>query len=176
MKRVFPPFVSPMFRVAKSMRRKDFPAAIRMLEEHLIGEPSDVFSLLMLAECYRWSGFDDKAIQTASRILQYDANDFSGLRLLSEIYARREEKDRAAEFVRRALENYPQPTPHTPHMLISVAKFLARVLPPLRHMQARDFAVLEDPNTSDREWFDWAKRYLAWYDGATGGNASPVLH
>jgi len=172
MKRVFPPFVSPMFRVAKLIGRKEFPAAIRMLEEHLIDDPSDLFSLMMLAECYHWSGSDDKAIQTASRILQYDANDFSGLRLLSEIYARREEKDRAAEFVRRALENFPQPIPHPPRMLISVAKFFARILPPLRHMQARDF----DPNTSDREWFDWAKRYLAWYDGATGGNASPVLH
>jgi hypothetical protein len=42
-----------MFRVAKLMGRKNYPAAIRALEERLVGEPSDVFALQLLADCYR---------------------------------------------------------------------------------------------------------------------------
>jgi tetratricopeptide (TPR) repeat protein len=123
-----------------------------------------------------WSGSDDMAIEAASRILQYDANDFAGLKLLSEIYAERDESERAAEFVRRALDNYPKSLPPAPRKLISVTRFLARILPPLRRLGPKDFAVLEDPNATNRVWFEWAKQYLAWYDAATGGSSSPVLH
>jgi tetratricopeptide (TPR) repeat protein len=165
-----------MFRVAKLIGRKDYPNAIKELEANLHHNPSDPFSRRMLVECYRWSGLEEKAIEAASSILGENPNDFFALKSLGEIYSVRNESDRAAAFVRRALENYPEPTPGVSRRFIRFLKFLSRVFPPLRHLQAEDFSFLEDPNSNDRKWFDWAKQYLAWHNVSSGGGSMPTLH
>jgi tetratricopeptide (TPR) repeat protein len=164
------------FRVAKLIGRKDFRAAVALLEEHLATQPSDEYAMQLLLLCHRFSHDDDKAIEVASRLLQGNPNDFAGLSALSEIHASRNEPDLAAGFARRALENYPKPTKPISPSVVRLTKWFARILPSLRHMKAQDFVVLQDPNATDRKWFAWAKEYLAWYDNAVGGGSAPTLH
>jgi tetratricopeptide (TPR) repeat protein len=176
MKRSLKPWNREMFHVARCIGRKDFPEAIRTLQSSLVNNSSDTSALELLAHCHRWAGDEEKAAELAAQILRYDANDFAGLKLLGEIHAKRDEPEKAAAFLRRALENYPQAIKPISPKVVAMTKWFSRIFPPLRHLTPRDFEVLEDPSGGDRTWFAWAKEYLAWYDSATGSNSSPVLH
>ena len=175
-KRALRPWNRESIQVARHIGRKDFASAIRVLENCLVGGPDDAYALELLAHCYRWSGSEAKAVAAATQILGYDGNDFSALKLLAEIHANRDDRDKAVTYIRRALENYPKPVKPFSRGVVAATKAFARIFPPLRHMTAKDFEVLEDPQAGDRTWFAWAKEYLAWYDGIAGGNSSPVLH
>jgi hypothetical protein len=126
--------------------------------------------------CCRFACLEDKAIEVALKLLEFNRNDFSALSALAEIHASRSAPDLAAAFVRRALENYPKPTEPISPSVVRLARWFAKIFPPLRHMKPQDFAVLEDPSADDRKWFAWAKEYLAWYDGISGAQSTPTLH
>ena len=97
-----------MFRVARLIGRKEFAAAVQTLEDCAARDPCDVATLELLAQCHRWSGSDERAIEVAGRTLTVDPNSFGSLKLLSEMLAGRGDHDRAIEYVHRGLERYPE--------------------------------------------------------------------
>lgn len=165
-----------MFRVAKFIGRKDFPAAIRALEECAARDPGDVGTLDLLAQCHRWAGANDKAIEVAEKALTLDPTDFSSLRLLSVILADRGEHNRAVEYVRRGVQHYPKEMAPLAPFVVTLGKIVMRVLRPRHRMAAEEFAPWERINSENREWFAWAKQYLAWFESSTGSDTSPLLH
>ena len=171
-----PQFAGVMFRVSRSIGRKDFPEAIQALEDCVSRDPLDTATLGLLAECHRWSGSDDKALEVAERVLGIDPHDFSSLKLLSEILAHRGEHQLAVAYVRRGLEQYPEEMDPVSPYLVTLAKVVMRILRPRRSIPAEDFAPWERINGKNREWFEWAKRYLAWFDSDTGSSTLPALH
>ena len=154
-------------RIARLIGRKDYSGAISQLEATLQGQPTDVSALELIANCHRWSGADDKAIDTAARILEIDVTKFSALKMLSEIHAERGNPELAVSFVRRALESYPAPLEPVSPKLVTLARWIFRIVAPLKRVRDDEFRVLEDPNEIDRKWYAWAKEYLAWYDGVS---------
>lgn len=176
MKRLSPLAGPRIFQVAKLIGRKNYSAAIQTLEDCIARDPRDVASLELLAHCYRWSGSDEKAIRAATKALAVDPNDFGSLRLLSEILANRGEHGRAIEYVRRGIEQYPEEMSPVAPFLVALAKVVMRILRPRRPMRADELAPWAGINAANREWFHWAKRYLAWYDSGTGSRTSPVMH
>ena len=169
-------FPKVMMRVSVAMGRREYSAAIKVLHDHVTRHPRDTSSLGLLAECYRLAGSDNSAIEVAERTLAIDPVDFGALRLLSTIHAARGEHDRAAGYVRRGMECYPKDMAPVSPVLVKFAKVLMRILSPKRLMPADAFAPWDRVNSENREWFDWAKQYLAWFDSNTGSNSSPVLH
>ena len=169
-------FAKTQMEVARHIGRKDFDGAIRVLEGALGHKPTDIPFLEMIALCHRWSHRNDMAIAAARQALAYDANNFGAVRLLSEIYAERKEHDTAARFVRLGLESYPEPLPPVPKIFFWVLRLAARVFPRLTRIEEGAKRDLGDPNKDNREWYAWAKQYLAWYDTASGSPQTPTVH
>ena len=108
--------------------------------------------------------------------LRCDSDDFDALRMLAEIYANRNEHDKAVDFVRRGLANHPKPSAPLPRVAKAL-RIVAPLLPKrLRRAIETDLTIFEDPGANDRKWFAWAKEYLAWYDGTKGSSTAPVVH
>jgi tetratricopeptide (TPR) repeat protein len=171
-----PQFASLMLKVSGLIGRKDFAAAIQALESHAVGNPTETECLNLLAQCHRWSGADDKAIEVAEKVLGIDPHDFTALKLLSETLAHRGDHQRAAACVRRGLERYPEEMSPLPYFLVKLARVAMRILRPRRKMSAQEFEPWESINAENRAWFQWAKEYLAWFDDNTGSKTLPVLH
>ena len=109
-------------------------------------------------------------------MLRLDATAFAPLKILSEIYAERDQPEVTVSFLRRALESYPPPIEPIAPRPVTLAKGIVRILSPRRPVTDDEFGMLEDPNVNDRKWYAWAMEYLAWYEGLSGGTATPVLH
>ena len=169
-------FAGLMLRVSQLIGRKDFAAAIHALERHAVSNPTDTECLALLAQCHRWSGSDERAIEVAESVLGINPNDFTSLKLLSETLAHRGAHGRAAAYVRRGLERYPEEMSPLPHFLVKLATVTMRILRPRRKMSAEGLTPWESINAENRAWFQWAKEYLAWFDDRTGSKTLPVLH
>jgi tetratricopeptide (TPR) repeat protein len=169
-------FAKAQLEVGRCVGRKDYDGAIRTLEGTLSNTSADAPSLTMIALCYRWSNRNDDAIITGQRVLEYDPTNFDAAQLLSEIYAERKEHEPAARFARLGLDNFPEPTPAPPKFILWILRIGALVIPRLRRVEESVRRDLADPEKSKREWYLWAKQYLAWYDSAFGNNQTPTVH
>jgi tetratricopeptide (TPR) repeat protein len=164
-------FLKNHFQVSRYIGRGDYSRAIHILESSLSNNAADIPSLEMIAHCYRWSQQNDKAIATAEQLLAYDAKNFAAARLLSEIYAEQNEDDAAAKFARLGMENYPEPSPATPKIVFWFLQFLhlaAKISPRFKRIAESAKRDLSDPDSHVKEWYLWAKQYLAWYDASVG--------
>jgi hypothetical protein len=63
-----------------------------------------------------------------------------------------------------------------PPFLAKLAKVTMRIFGPRRNLSAQELAPWESVNADNRAWFQWAKEYLAWFDGSSGSKSVPVLH
>ena len=169
-------FAKIQMEVGRCVGRQDFDGAIRALEGSLSNNSADVPALTMIALCHRWSNRNADAILTAQRALTYDPSNFEAIQLLSEIYAEQEEHETAARLVRLGLENFPEPIPSTPRLLFWLLRVGALIIPRLRRVEESATKDLADPNKDKREWYLWARQYLAWYDSAFGSKQTPTVH
>lgn len=162
--------------VGRRVGRKDYDGAIRVLERSLSNTADDSPSLVMIALCHRWSKRNDDAVNVAQRVLSYDKDNFEAIRLLSAVHADKGEHDLASKFVRMGIEKYPEPTPSTPRYVFWLLRIGASVFPRLRRVEESTREHLADPDRDKREWYSWAKQYLAWYDSVSGKRRSPTVH
>ncbi|MDO8387384.1 MAG: hypothetical protein Q7T13_13425 [Polaromonas sp.] len=169
-------FAQIQMELGRRIGRKDYDGAISILESSLSNTAKDVHALEMIAHCHRWSNRIDMAIDTARRVLVHDPKKFGALRLLSEVYAERNEHDIAAPFVRLGLESYPEPTPPAPRVVFWALRLAASVVPRIKRVEEDAREHLADPNKEVRDWFSWAKQYLAWYDSISGDKQTPIVH
>ena len=169
-------FWKVQWQLALRFGRKDFDGAIRVLEAALNGGATDVQYLEMIAQCHDWAKREEMAIASAKRALEVDAHSFEAMKLLSEIHARRIEHDIAASYVRRALEQYPQPLAQTPKVFFGILRAISLVFPRLRSLTARAKEDIGNPNKAKEQWYAWAKEYLAWYDETHGTSIRPTVH
>lgn len=169
-------FFRVQWQVARRVGRKDFDGAIRVLEQALDGGPMDAHYLEMIAHCHYWAKREEMAIASATRALQIDPGSFGAMKFLSEIYARRADHDTAAQFVRRALEHYPEPLPHAPKTFLQVLRAVSFIFPRLNPFAARTQEDVGNPNKTTEQWYAWAKEFLAWYDRTRDATTSPTIH
>jgi tetratricopeptide (TPR) repeat protein len=169
-------FWKVQWQLALRIGRQDFDGAIRVLEAALEGGATDARYLEMIAQCHYWAKREEMAIASAKRALDVDAHSFEAIKLLSEIHARRIEHDIAASYVRRALEGYPQPLPQTPKAFFGILRLVSLVFPRLRSLAARAKEDIGNPNKANEQWYEWAKKYLAWYDETHGTGVGPTVH
>jgi hypothetical protein len=112
----------------------------------------------------------------AQRALEHDPTSFGAFQLLSEIYVERKEHETAAQFTRLGLDNFPEPTPSTPKFFFWVLRIGALLIPRLKRVEESVREDLADPNKEMREWYSWAKQYLAWYDASFQSKQTPTVH
>jgi tetratricopeptide (TPR) repeat protein len=163
-------------QVARLIGRQDFDGVIRVLEESLSNSANDVPDLEMMALCHRWCQRNDMAIGSAQKVLTYDPKHFGAIRLLSEIYAEREDYETAAKFARLGLDNYPAPFPRIPKVFFWILRIGAVLFPRLKRIDESAKRDLTDLNKEDNEWYFWAKQYLSWYDSVNRGKHTPTMH
>ncbi|MDP2265890.1 MAG: hypothetical protein Q8J70_04980 [Thiobacillus sp.] len=169
-------FATTQMQIARCIGQKDFNGAIRVLEGSLSNNSTDIPSLQMIALCYRWSQRNDMAIASAQQVLAYDSKHFGAISLLSEIYAEQKNYDAAARLARLGIENYPEPLPATPKLFFWLLRLGSAVFPRLKRIEASAKRDLADPNKDTREWYSWAKKYLAWYETTFGNKQTPTVH
>lgn len=158
------PFAKIQFEVARCVGRKDYDGAIRALEGSLSNTSEDAPSLVMIAKCHRWSNRNDDALAVAQRILTFDPTNFDAFELLSEVHAERQEHETATRFIRLGLEHFPEPTPPPPKYLFRLLRIGALVSRRLRDLEETARSDLGDLDRGKREWYQWATKYLAWYE------------
>lgn len=169
-------FAKTQLEVGRCVGRKDYDGAIRVLESSLSNSNADAHSLVMIALCHRWSNRNDDAIEMAQRALYHDSKNFGAYRLLAEVYAERKEHAMAVRFVRLGLDHFPEPTPPAPKLIIWLLRVSAFFVPRFRRVTETARTELTDPDSDTRDWFAWAKQYLAWYDSEYGDKHVPTLH
>jgi tetratricopeptide (TPR) repeat protein len=149
--------------------RKDYEGALQILEGELTGTNEDLPYLEMIAHYQLWAGNEDKAIVTAKKALLIDPKGFDMPKILSVIYAERENHEKAIKFVRIAVQNYkPGTASEIPGWVSSGLKLAGKFSARLRQIEKAAKEDLEDLNKARREWRAWAEEYMAWYNEATG--------
>lgn len=132
-------------RAARAFGLKDYPGAVRALEEllQLVGENPN--TLHVLAVCRQRQGDFGAAIIAAERGIAADPRHVSCLKLLVEVHAAREEMDSARRYALRALELLDAPAP-TPGGIVGVVERIAGRRSPRTGSDA-----------DEREWSRWAR-------------------
>jgi tetratricopeptide (TPR) repeat protein len=167
---VFRPFT---FAFSRMIGRQEFDKAIDYLRSGLRGNESDLSSLEVIAHCHQWAGRADDAIKACREALQRDPKSFDMHSMLAQLLAEKGEHEGAAIHARRGLECYPEPLPEIPRFLILVFQALDRILPRrLRGPDAND--ALRRFEAEKAEWFNWAKKYLNWYDSTHNDRLGPT--
>jgi tetratricopeptide (TPR) repeat protein len=162
------------FRMARMIGGQQFDAAIDDLSAGLKGNASDAASLEMIAQCHRWAGRNEEAITAGLAALLRDPASFAMHSMLAELFAEKGEHDDAAIHVRKGLECYPEPLEKIPRFISSAFKLMARLFPRLQGSSPEN--ALQRIEASNAEWFEWATKYLVWYDATYGKNINPSKH
>jgi tetratricopeptide (TPR) repeat protein len=166
---VFRPFT---ITLSGMIGRRDFDKAIEYLRSNLKGKASDLSSLEMIAHCHYWAGKPDDAIKAGHEALKCDSRSFDMHVMLSQLYAERAEHENAAIHARKGLESYPEPLPKLPNFIVTADKLLRHFFPQLGAYGPDE--ALKRIEAEHANWFDWAKKYLAWYDSTYGDNLEPL--
>ena len=135
-------------RAVQAFRLKNYPGAIRHLDELLVHVGENPNTLHVLALCHERIGADHKAVEYATRAVSADGHHFEALRLLVRLHVRGGEEEDARTFAQRALSCLPPPT----------------IPPPLGQL-ARLFSRDHDPSLAGydrelREWIRWARAFV----------------
>jgi tetratricopeptide (TPR) repeat protein len=147
--------------------RKDYEGALRILEGELTGTDDDKPYIEMVAHCHLWSGNKEKAIETAKKALALNPASFEMPRMLSQIYAEREDHEQAIKYVKNGLINYPsEDLPAPPKWAFSLLKLAGKFSARWKHVEEATKEDFRDQDKARREWQVWAIEYLAWYDEA----------
>ncbi len=161
-------------KLAGMIGRQEYDKATAYLRSGLKGDKSDADSLAMIANCHHWAGQPDQAIAAAEAALKIDPASFDMHAMLAQVFAEKGDHDKAIVNVRRGLECYPEPLPSVPEYFMLALRLLGRIFPSFRNVDPNE--GLRSVEASRADWFRWAKQYLAWYDGARGGDATLVTH
>lgn len=113
----------------------------------------------MIVYCHFQAKRYDQVVKFASRVLEYDANSFQALSLLSFVHYEWEEYDKAAYYIRQGLKNFPEPSPEFPKFIIRFIQFMGLFSARFQHI-ASELGKLGSPRI---EWMIWANNYLEWY-------------
>jgi len=166
---VFGPFT---VKFSRMIGWQEFDKAIDYLRSGLRGNKSDLSSLEMIAHCHLWAGRPDDAIKACHEALHCDSESFAMHSTLAQLLAEKGEHEDAAIHARRGLECYPAPLPKVPRSVTLSYQFLSRVFPRLRGADPNE--AIRSVEAEQADWFDWAKKYLEWYDGTHNGKLSPL--
>ena len=154
-------------KIAPLIGRGDYEGAIRILEGELTGTADDALYLEMIAHWHWIAGNHEKAIETAKKALSLDPTSFDMPRILSQIYAKREEHEQAAAYVKIGLNNYPAENLQAPPAwAFGVLKFVGKFSARWKRIEEAANEDLKDPDKDRREWNAWAKQYVAWYEAS----------
>jgi len=158
-------FLKTQMKVAPLIGRRDYDKALRILEGELAGTSDDAAYLEMIANCHLWTGNEEKAIETAKKVMVLDPNNFEMPRMLSQIFVNRGDHEQAAVYVRNGVDNFPsEPTPPPPSWMLSVLRLAARFSARWKRIEETTNKELREPDKDRREWRAWANDYLTWYE------------
>jgi tetratricopeptide (TPR) repeat protein len=160
-------FLKDQMKISQLVGKNDYEGAIRVLEGSLTNTSEDIPSLEMIALFHSYTGQDEKAIETANKVLAFDANSFGALRLLSQEYAERDEHEIAVNYAKKGVENYPSEDQFAPpDWLFSILKLSAKCSDRFKRIEQHAKKDIAGFNKDRVDWLTWAKEYLSWYDEA----------
>ncbi len=157
------------------MGRKDYAQALEHLSQIKKSEEPNPHTFSMIARCHEGAGDLDAAIAAANNALSIDSGHFYSLQLLTRVYLVRKDYEKTKEYVQRALQSYPEPLPGPPRFFFWILRILS-VFSAIRRVDKQAREELEHPNKDTEEWYEWAKKYLKWYEEEFGDKAEPTVH
>ncbi len=165
------------WRATWSAYRKDYAEAARQYQEVLALEGDNSFELSLVASYLEHECKDDEALEAAQRVFELDADDYTALKTVARICAKRGEYHRAKDYTVRSLRNLPDlSSSKIFYFLYLLLKFVS-VVPGLRNrLNLNELNKLQNPDLYTHEWREWACHYLDWYSKEFEGNDSQVVH
>ena len=162
-------------KAVRCMGRGDYMQALEHLQALRDSEEPNPYTLCMIARCYESAEDLDSAIGAANAALALNGEHFESLQLLARVYLTRSDYEKTKDYVQRALRNYPEPLPGSPRFFFWVLRVLS-IFPAIRRLEKAAKEDLSDPNKDAKEWYDWAKKYLSWYEEEFGEKAEQTVH
>ena len=146
-----------------AFKKNDYRRAINLYES-IIAETGDgrTNTLSCLALCYNKLNDVENAIRCGERVLNLDENHVHALQVLAEVYAKKQEYEKAYEYIQRALSNQPGTCmPNPPGCLfalgsLSLSKRKAEIK--IAKLESMWYEPL------DIEWREWANDFKATYE------------
>lgn len=158
-------FLKTQMKIAPLIGRRDYDEALRILEGELTGTADDAAYLEMIAHCHSQTGNEEKAIETAIKVMALDPNNFEMPRMLSQIFVDNGDHEQAVVYVRIGLNNFPsEPTPAPPSWALSALKLAGKFSARWKRVEEATNKELREPDKDRREWQAWANDYLEWYE------------
>jgi tetratricopeptide (TPR) repeat protein len=152
-------------RVAPLIGRKDYEGALRILEGEITGTAEDMLYLEIIVFCHLETGNQEKAIETAKKALALNPTSFEMPKMLSQLFAEREDHEQAVKYVKIGLSNYPTEVPPVPpNWACGLLKLAGKFSPRWKRVEEATKDDFRDPDKDRREWQVWAQEYLTWYD------------
>ena len=143
-------------RAARAFRLKNYPLAIKHLNDLLECVGENPHTLHMLALCHSRQNDDLQALALARRALQADGRHLESLKLLARLHFLRGEHDEARAYVARALadERVREKSP------AASRSWLSEILARWRGRGGHGDGGFVD-QSEHRQWLEWANAYMA---------------
>ena len=141
--------------------KKDYPLAIKHYEEVISKGKSSPNILYTIAFFHKELKNFDTAIEYCEKALQQDPNHYFTLQVMSEVYAKKGDEEKAYQYILRALPNRPPPLPDQAQGVVKFGKALLKV-----------FGLEDKEDTLRKMWYDseeiewctWAIQFKSEYE------------
>ncbi len=145
-----------------AFHNKDYARAIDLYKSTLPQASNNPTTLGTIAYCYNELSNLDDAIQYCNQALKLDSNHYFSLQVLAQVYAKKNEDEKAYELIQSALSNRSTP-PNTPKRLLAFFKAMMRIT---GHKDKEDSIdeIWNEPEDTDVAWLEWAERFRQSYD------------
>lgn len=154
-------------RAARAFRLKNYPLAIRHLNELLTCVGENPHTLHMLALCHSRQNAELEAQAFARRALRADDRHLESLKLLARLHFMRGEHAEARSFVARALRQHRSHRNEPARAQGRLAAILAGFR--RRHDAAHPSSPVDEKE--HRQWLEWAETYMACTPDSEDGNS-----
>ena len=144
-------------RAARAFVLKNYPLAIRHLNDLLECVGENPHTLHMLALCHARQHEDLQALGFARRALQVDEQHLASLKLLSRLHFMRGEHAEARMFVARALEHEEAREGSRP----GSRGWFSSIVAKLRAGDGESHDSIAMDKREHRQWLEWAEAYMA---------------
>jgi tetratricopeptide (TPR) repeat protein len=154
-----------MMKLGRAVGANDISRVETLCADALRGDPRDWMALMVLADTYWRGNRPEDALKYALRGLELQPENSHALRIVADVYAKRDEHDLAYPYAKLFISADPPINPQA--TLVSGLLKPFGWIPKIRRIRAN----VEREDSSYSEWMTWSRDYVSWYESR--GTSAP---